>query len=68
MAILIASFSVHVQLIKTIIGEEFVETEKRLRWDNLPFGVPKKIVIGRESVKDSMIEMTETKLIAYNLG
>ena len=38
-----------------------------LRWDSLPFGSVKKTGIGREGVKDSMIEMTESKLIEYNL-
>jgi len=39
-----------------------------LQWDNPRFGGPKKSGIGRESVKDSMVEMAESKVIKYNLG
>ena len=50
------------------VGMVMINDTTRLRWDNLPFGGPKKSGIGRESVKDSMVEMTESKIIAYNLG
>jgi len=53
---------------KLKVGAVLINDTTRLRWDNLPFGGPKKSGIGRESVKDSMFEMTEPKLIAYNLG
>jgi len=53
---------------KIKVGTVIINDTTRLRWDNLPFGGPKKSGIGRESVRDSMIEMTESKIIAYNLG
>jgi len=39
-----------------------------LRWDNLPFGGFKRSGIGRESVRDTMLEMTESKVIVNNFG
>jgi succinyl-CoA reductase len=52
---------------KIKVGTVMINDTTRLRWDNLPFGGPKKSGIGRESVKDSMIEMTESKVIEYKL-
>ncbi|AWS00303.1 aldehyde dehydrogenase family protein [Metallosphaera hakonensis] len=48
------------------VGTVILNDTTRLRWDNLPFGGVKKSGIGRESVIDTMIEMTETKVIVYN--
>ncbi len=48
-------------------GTVFINDTTRLRFDNLPFGGFKKSGIGRESVKDTMIEMSETKVIVYTL-
>jgi len=53
---------------KLKVGAVMINDTTRLRWDNLPFGGPKKSGVGRESVSDSMKEMTETKIIEYNLG
>lgn len=50
------------------VGSVIINDTTRLRWDNLPFGGPKKSGIGREGVRDTMQEMTESKLIAYNFG
>jgi len=47
-------------------GTVIINDTTRLRWDNLPFGGFKKSGIGRESVIDTMLEMTETKLIVYS--
>ncbi len=46
-------------------GSVMVNDTTRLRWDNLPFGGFKRSGIGRESVTDTMLEMTESKLIVY---
>lgn len=48
-------------------GTIFINDTTRLRWDNLPFGGPKFSGIGRESVNDSMKEMTEPKVISYHI-
>ncbi len=48
------------------VGTVVINDTTRLRWDNLPFGGTKKSGIGRESVLDTMLEMTETKLIVYS--
>jgi succinyl-CoA reductase len=53
---------------KLKVGTVMINDTTRLRWDSLPFGGPKKSGVGRESVRDSMVEMTETKIIEYNLG
>jgi succinyl-CoA reductase len=50
------------------VGSVIINDTTRLRWDNLPFGGVKKSGIGRESIRDTMREMTETKIIAYNFG
>ncbi len=49
-------------------GSVIINDTTRVRFDNLPFGGVKKSGIGREGVKYTMIEMSETKIIAYNLG
>ena len=41
------------------VGTVVINDTTRLRWDNLPFGGPKLSGIGRESVHDTMMEMTE---------
>ncbi len=48
-------------------GSVFINDTTRLRFDNLPFGGYKKSGIGRESVRDTMREMTETKVIIQSL-
>jgi succinyl-CoA reductase len=53
---------------KLKVGTVMINDTTRLRWDNLPFGGVKRSGIGRESVRDTMREMTETKIISYNLG
>ncbi len=50
------------------VGTVVINDTTRLRWDNLPFGGPKLSGIGRESVHDTMTEMTEAKVISYTLG
>ena len=46
-------------------GTVIINDTTRLRWDNLPFGGVKKSGIGRESVIDSMKELTNEKMIVY---
>jgi succinyl-CoA reductase len=48
-------------------GSTIINDSTRLRWDSLPFGGFKKTGIGREGVRDTMIEMTENKLISITL-
>ncbi|WP_338604682.1 aldehyde dehydrogenase family protein [Sulfolobus tengchongensis] len=48
-------------------GAVIINDSTRLRWDSLPFGGFKKTGIGREGVRDTMLEMTENKLIAITL-
>jgi succinyl-CoA reductase len=48
-------------------GTILINDTTRLRFDNLPFGGFKKSGIGRESVRDTMIEMTEVKVIVYSI-
>ena len=48
-------------------GATIINDSTRLRWDSLPFGGFKKSGIGREGVRDTMLEMTESKLIAITL-
>ncbi|BCU70098.1 aldehyde dehydrogenase family protein [Stygiolobus caldivivus] len=47
-------------------GTVVINDTTRLRWDNLPFGGVLKSGIGRESVINTMLEMTETKLVVYS--
>ncbi len=47
-------------------GTVIINDTTRLRWDNLPFGGVLKSGIGRESVINTMLEMTETKLMVYS--
>jgi len=49
-------------------GSVIVNDSTRLRWDALPFGGRRKTGFGREGVRDTMLEMTEQKLISLNLG
>ena len=49
-------------------GSIIVNDSTRLRWDALPFGGRRKTGFGREGVRDTMLEMTEQKLISLNLG
>ena len=51
---------------KLKVGTVIINDTTRLRWDNLPFGGMLKSGIGRESVINTMLEMTETKLIVYS--
>lgn len=48
-------------------GTIMINDTTRLRFDNLPFGGFKKSGIGRESVRDTMMEMSEVKVIVYRL-
>jgi succinyl-CoA reductase len=50
------------------VGSVLINDTSRLRWDDLPFGGLKKSGIGREGVRETMREMTESKLIMYNFG
>lgn len=52
---------------KLKVGTVVINDTTRLRWDNLPFGGVKKSGIGWESVVDTMIEMTKTKLLVYSI-
>lgn len=47
-------------------GTVIINDTTRLRWDNLPFGGVKKSGIGREGVLETMIEMTEPKMVVIN--
>jgi len=49
-------------------GTVIINDTTRLRWDSLPFGGVKKSGIGRESVPDSMRELTNEKMIVYRVG
>jgi succinyl-CoA reductase len=49
-------------------GSVIVNDSTRLRWDALPFGGQRKTGFGREGVRDTMLEMTEQKLVSLNLG
>ena len=48
-------------------GAVIINDSTRLRWDSLPFGGVKKSGIGREGVMDTMLELTENKLIGITL-
>jgi succinyl-CoA reductase len=49
-------------------GSVIINDSTRLRWDALPFGGRKKTGFGREGVRDTMLEMTEQKLVSLNLA
>ena len=49
-------------------GSIIVNDSTRLRWDALPFGGRRKTGFGREGVRDTMLEMTEQKLVSLYLG
>lgn len=49
-------------------GSVTINDSTRLRWDTLPFGGRRKTGFGREGVRDTMLEMTEQKLVSLNLG
>jgi len=49
-------------------GSVIINDSTRLRWDALPFGGRKMTGFGREGVRDTMLEMTEQKLVSLNLG
>lgn len=53
---------------KVKTGTVIINDTTRLRWDSLPFGGVKKSGIGRESVPDSMKELTNEKMIVYRVG
>ena len=48
-------------------GTVMINDTTRLRWDGLPFGGYKKSGIGREGTRNTMVEMTESKIIEYTL-
>ena len=48
-------------------GAVMINDSTRLRWDSLPFGGVKKSGIGREGVREAMLELTEIKLIGITL-
>lgn len=48
-------------------GTVIINDTTRLRWDGLPFGGVKKSGIGREGTKNTMMEMTEPKIVEYTL-
>ncbi|WP_187152771.1 aldehyde dehydrogenase family protein [Acidianus manzaensis] len=48
-------------------GAVIINDSTRLRLDSLPFGGFKKTGIGREGVRDTMLEMTENKLVGITL-
>jgi succinyl-CoA reductase len=49
-------------------GTVMINDSTRLRWDSLPYGGVKKSGIGREGMRDTMLEMTEGKMIEVNVG
>jgi succinyl-CoA reductase len=49
-------------------GSVIINDSTRLRWDALPFGGQRKTGFGREGVRDTMLEMTEQKLVSLNLA
>jgi succinyl-CoA reductase len=49
-------------------GAVIINDSTRLRWDALPFGGVKNTGFGREGVRDSILEMTESKVTSINLG
>ncbi|MEM3828834.1 MAG: aldehyde dehydrogenase family protein [Conexivisphaerales archaeon] len=48
-------------------GTVLINDHTRLRWDGAPFGGVNKSGFGKESIYDSMIELTREKLIVTNL-
>ncbi len=51
-----------------VTGTVMINDTTRLRWDSLPFGGVKKSGIGRESVPDSMRELTNEKIVVYKMS
>lgn len=49
-------------------GTVIINDTTRLRWDSLPFGGVRKSGIGRESIPDTMRELTDEKVIVYRNG
>jgi len=49
-------------------GAVMINDSTRLRWDSLPYGGVKKSGIGREGVREAMLELTENKLIGISLS
>ena len=49
------------------VGTVLINDTTRLRWDNVAFGGTKFSGIGRESIKDTMLEMSEQKVIEYTV-
>lgn len=49
-------------------GTVMINDSTRLRWDALPYGGVKKSGIGREGMRDTMLEMTEEKMIEVNIA
>jgi succinyl-CoA reductase len=47
-------------------GSVHLNDPTNLRWDALPFGGVKESGLGREGIRDAMLEMTEVKLISVN--
>jgi succinyl-CoA reductase len=48
-------------------GTVLINDHTRLRWDGAPFGGFKKSGFGKESIYDSMLELTREKLLVTNL-
>jgi succinyl-CoA reductase len=48
-------------------GTVLINDHTRLRWDGAPFGGVKKSGFGKESIYDSMLELTKEKLIVTNI-
>ncbi len=67
-AIFSSNFSRAYKMARKInVGTVVINDTTRLRWDNLPFGGPKFSGIGRESISNTMEEMTESKVISYHI-
>ena len=67
-AIHTSNYKLALKLAKGIhAGSVIINDSTRLRWDALPFGGRKKTGFGRKGVRDTMLEMTEQKLVSLNL-